>query len=412
MGGATRTSADVYEDLRLAAVRDVIAWNTVWDPVNRRPYTALSRNWGAQKFGGWGVWLDDLFFHALLAGAVDADLARENMQAALSNATPYGNLACLITGRDAWVDRSQPPIGSLIAWLLHRRLADDALLRRAYPVLAANHGWWVARRDGNSDGLYEYGSSDVGSGLYVGTKLAAKDESFMDNSPVHDEAVFDPKTRTLNSADVGLNSLIALDAEMLARIASRLGDDEAAGRHAATAGSLKARIGERLWDAGRQCFANRLWSGAFVRAIAPTSFFPLLAGAATPEQAGAMVRLLQDPEKFGGDWLLPSVTRDDPAFPDNVYWRGRIWPPLNFLVWLGLKRAGFAAEATLLAENGWRLFQRAWAMRKCPENFSAATGEAFDQPDTDSFYGWGALMPFIALANDHPEMIHLDTAFP
>ena len=43
------------------------------------------------------------------------------------------------------------------------------------------------------------------------------------------------------------------------------------------------------------------------------------------------------------------------------------------------------------------MFQRAWAERKCPENFSAVTGEAFDQPDTDDFYGWGALMPFIAL---------------
>src|SRR6185312_3878671 len=85
---AQRPSKD--EDARLAAVRDVVAWNTVWDPVNNRPYTTLSRNWGAQKFGGWGVWLDDLFFHALMASLVDADIARENLEAALSNATPYG----------------------------------------------------------------------------------------------------------------------------------------------------------------------------------------------------------------------------------------------------------------------------------------------------------------------------------
>ena len=160
MGGIVGTTVD-DEDPRYAALRDVIAWNTVWDPVNERAYTALSRNWGSQKFGGWGVWLDDLFLHALMAGAVDADLARENMEAALGNATPYGNLACLITGRDAWVDRSQPPIGALVAVLLHQRLGDEQLLRRAYPVIAANHGWWLARRDGNGDGLYEYGSSDV-----------------------------------------------------------------------------------------------------------------------------------------------------------------------------------------------------------------------------------------------------------
>ncbi len=385
------------EDACLAALRDVIAWNTVWDPVNHRPYTTLSRNWGMRKFGGWGVWLDDLFFHALMASAIDPEVARENLEAALSNATPEGNLACLITGRDAWLDRSQPPIGGFVVWLLYQRLGAKELLRRAWPALDANHRWWLARRDGNGDGLYEYGSSDVGAGLYIGTKLAAKDESFMDNSPVHDEAEFDPTTRTLNAADIGLNSLIALDAEMLALVAGRLGKRQAAHRHATTAEALKARIAERLWDEERQVFANRLWSGRFVRSLAPTSFFPLLAGAARPEQASAMVRLLGDPRKFGGEWLLPSVTRDDPAFADNVYWRGRIWPPLNFLVWAGLRRAGFMAQARRLAENGGRLFQRAWADRKCPENYSATTGDAFDQPDTDSFYGWGALMPFIAL---------------
>jgi putative isomerase len=392
---AQRPSKD--EDARLAAVRDVIAWNTVWDPVNNRPYTTLSRNWGAQKFGGWGVWLDDLFFHALMASLVDADIARENLEAALSNATPYGNLACLVTGRDAWVDRSQPPVGSLVTWLLYQRLDDEALLQRAYPVLAANHAWWLKTRDGNGDGLYEYGSSDVGSGLYVGTKLAAKDESFMDNSPVHDEARFDETTRTLDCADVGLNSLIALDAEMLGLIAARLGHGDAARQNFETAERMRGLIAEKLWDAEREVFANRLWSGKFVRSLAPTSFFPLLAGAASEEQASAMVRLLSDPSKFGGEWLLPSVTRDDPAFLDNVYWRGRIWPPLNFLVWIGLRRAGYLSEATALAENGWLLFQHAWNDRKCPENFSATTGEAFDQPDTDDFYGWGALMPFTAL---------------
>src|SRR4029434_2581273 len=135
----------------------------------------------------------------------------ENLEAALSNATPYGSLACLVTGRDAWVDRSQPPVGSVVTCLLYQRLGDETVLRAGYPVLAANHAWWLKTRDGNGDGLYEYGSSDVGSGLYIGNKLAAKDESFMDNSPVHDEARFDETTRTLDCADVGLNSLIALD---------------------------------------------------------------------------------------------------------------------------------------------------------------------------------------------------------
>jgi putative isomerase len=237
----------------------------------------------------------------------------------------------------------------------------------------------------------------VGEGLYRGTKLAAKDESSMDNSPVHDEATLRTDVWTLDCADVGLNSLLALDGEMLANMARALGSESEAERFGSRAESLKARIRERLWDSERRVFANRLWSGKFTASLAPTSFYPLIAGAASEAQARALLPLLMDVAKFGGTWRLPSCTRDDPAFPDNVYWRGRVWPPLNFLVWHGLKRYGFDAEATDLADNSYRLFQGEWARRNCPENYSAVTGEALDQPDTDSFYGWGALMPTMAV---------------
>lgn len=383
----------------LDAVRDVIGWNSVWDPVNRRPYTSLSRNWVAQKFGGFGVWLDDVFYHALMAGAFDPAVARKNLEAVLAGAQAAGNLPCLITGNDAWVDRSQPPIGAFIVWMLYLRLKDRDLLTLAYRRLLANHDWWWRCRDGNGDGLVEYGTSAVGEGLYRGTKLAAKDESSMDNSPVHDEARLVPETGTLDCADVGLNSLLALDGEMLARIARELGEVGEAQRLDLQAASLRHRIADRLWDDERQVFANRLWSGRFVRSLAPTSFYPMIAGAARPEQAAAMLRWLGDLRKFGGTWMLPSVTRDDPAFDDNVYWRGRIWPPLNFLVWQGLRRYGYDAEARALADNGWRLFLGEWKRyRRCPENYNAVTGAALDQPDTDSFYGWGALMPWLATA--------------
>jgi putative isomerase len=383
----------------LDAVRDVIGWNTVWDPINHRPYTSLSRNWVSQKFGGFGVWLDDVLYHALMAGLLNAEVARENLRAVLAGTTEAGNLPCLLTGRDAWIDRSQPPIGAFICWMLYRRLGGLDLLREAWPALSANHEWWWATRDGNGDGMVEYGTSPVGSGLYRGTKLAAKDESSMDNSPTHDEARLDTRSWTLDSADVGLNSLLALDGEMLALMAAELGETAEARRISARAEELKQCIAERLWDAERNLFANRLWSGKFVRSIAPTSFYPLLCGAARPEQASAMVAMLADPRKFGGQWMLASVTRDDPAFADNVYWRGRIWPPLNFLVYHGLKRAGFLEAASELADNGYRLFQGEWRHRRhCPENYNAVSGAALDQPDTDSFYGWGALMPAIAVA--------------
>ena len=383
----------------LDAIRDVIGWNTVYDPVNRRPYTALSRNWSSAKFGGFGVWLDDVLYHALLAGTLDLTLAEENLLAVFAGRTEAGNLPCLLTGRDAWVDRSQPPIGAFVVWLLYRRWGERRLLDDAWEVLLDNHQWWWRERDGNRNGLLEYGTSPVGEGLYRGTALAARDESSMDNSPVHDEAVLIPQSHTLDCEDVGLNSLLALDGEMLALIAAEIGHEVEARRLRARARNLAVRVQEELWDPEREVFANRLWSGRFVSSIAPTSFYPLIAGAASPAQARALLGWMEDPRRFGGRFGLPSVSRDDPAFGDNVYWRGRVWPPLNFLVYQGLRRYGFAAEAAALARRSHEMFAAPWReSRHCAENYGARDGAVTDQADTDTFYGWGALMPAMGVA--------------
>ncbi len=246
-------------------------------------------------------------------------------------------------------------------------------------------------------GLMSWGNSRVGDGLYKGTKLGAKNKSSMDNSPIHDEAAFDRASWCLDSFDVGLNSLLALDGEVLADFARHRGDAATAQRLADRAADLRARIKAQLWDPARHVFANRRWSGDFVRSIAPTSFYPLLADAADDTQRQALLTWLDDPRRFGGSHRLPSVTRDDPAFRDNVYWRGRIWPPLNYLTYGGLRRQGEDQAATQLAADTARLFAAAWARRQCPENFNAETGIADDQPDTDVFYGWGGLLPLIGI---------------
>jgi putative isomerase len=382
----------------LDAVRDVVGWNSVWDAINKRPYTSLSRAWVAQKFGGFGLWLDDIFYHAWMAALFDRDIAVENLEALISVAQPAGNLPCLMTGRDSWVDRSQPPIGSLATWMIAAHSGDSAIVDLAYGTLLANHDWWFKYRDGNGDGLMGWGTTPgVGSGLYRGTRLGARDESSMDNSPIHDEADLDRASGMLTAADVGLNALLVLDAEILSYWAEQRGDQATALRLRQRGSALAAKVRERLWDDERKVFANRLWNGKFVRSIAPTSFYPLLAGIATPEQTRHLLRWLDDPRKFGGFWRLPSVTRDDPAYRDNVYWRGRIWPPLNLLTYLGLRRAWQDEAAQRLAADSHRLFEQAWRKGQCPENFNAESGLADDQPDTDLFYGWGGLMPLIAI---------------
>jgi putative isomerase len=389
----------------LQAVHDVVSWNHVYDFVNGRPYTGLSRFWNSRKFGGFGVWLDDILFNAWLWGHFETARAWDNLEAVFAWQTEAGNFPCLVTGNDAWLDRSQPPIGAFVVWTLFARSGDRGLLERAYPGLLRNYYWWWARRSLGDTGLLAYGTSlDAGDGLYKGTKLAAKDESTMDNSPLHDPAPFDETTGLLLAADVGLNSLAALDGEVLGQMARTLGQDAEADELESRVTAHKARIAEWLWDETRQVFANRLLDGGFVTPLAPTSFYPLAAGIGSPEQQAALVeRYLHPEDKFGGAFGLPSVTRDDPAYGDNVYWRGRIWGPLNFWAYQGLRRAGLDGEAAALAEKSLRLFAGGWQARECGENYNAETGAIRDQPDTDGFYSWGALLPALA-ASEHLDM--------
>ena len=382
-----------------SAIRDVMGWNTVFDRINRRPYVSISRNWNQEKFGGFGVWLNDQQYASYLAGLLDDEQGRENQAVWLSGETPQGNLPCLLTAKDAWVDRNQLPIGSFLTWLGYLRNGSRPMLEASFAPLLRNHQWWWAQRDRQNSGLVSFGNSAVGTGLYRGTNIGARDESSMDNSPMHDGARVDKATGTLDQWDVGLNSMLALDAEMLARMASELGRDEFAALLDAEAAKLNARIASEFWDESRGVFANKRWTGAFAASVTPTSFWPLLCGAASPTQAKRLLQHLSDPNTFGGTWGLPSVARSDPAYHDNVYWRGRIWPPLNWTVWQGLRRYGFDAEASALAAKSWALFSRAWDKdRVCAENYHAETGAVLDQPDTDGFYSWGALMPAMALA--------------
>jgi putative isomerase len=381
-----------------AAIRDVLGWNSVWDPANRRVYTASTRAWIARKFGGFGVWQIDGFLHAILAAHIGAgQLAWDNIAAVLAGRAERGSLPALAAATTWWADRSHPPIGAHACWQAQATTPDDAAASQAAGILASAFGWWFGARDGNGNGLLEYGSSPYGDGHFVHTRQAAMDESSNDNSPVHDDALFDLATHTLDVEDVGLNSLLVHEGNLLARILGDHGQSGAADEIAARAAKLAEAVRTQLWDATREVFAGRHWSGQFTRSLSPTSFYPMLAGIATREQAEALVqRWLLDPSKFGGLYPVAGTPHEDPAAADNVYWRGRVWPCFNYLVYLGLRRYHFDTEAAWLAERGLELFTRGWSSRRCYENFSQRTGDGGDSPDAEPFYTWGALLPMIA----------------
>jgi hypothetical protein len=87
----------------------------------------------------------------------------------------------------------------------------------------------------------------------------------------------------------------------------------------------------------------------------------LLAGIPDHERAKQLVRRhLLNERKFWGEFAIPAISKNDPAFRDQLYWRSRIWGSVNYLVYLGLKAYRFDGVAFDLALRSMSLFMQEW----------------------------------------------------
>jgi neutral trehalase len=222
----------------------------------------------------------------------------------------------------------------------------------------------------------------------------------MDDSSMYEGVPFNASRNVLELQDVGLNSLYVADCKALEEIASILG-------RKAEFEELKAREVKistamaSLWDEKSSFYLNRRTdTGDFSPRLSPTLFYPLLAGIPDKEKAKRMIHEhYMNSAEFYGEFMLPSVARNDPTFPRQRYWKGAVWPPLNFLVYLGLREYGFEEERQILVKSSRNMFLQQW--RKdglISENYSSISGSGEDpRLSSDRFHSWGALMGFLSL---------------
>ena len=385
------------------AIGNSMFWNTLYAPQTDLIFPSISRMW-ATGWGGWVVGEWDCFFGALLTSLEDEAQTSAGVHAILSAQTSTGVVPNILGGSGDSPDRSQPPVGSYVVWKVYQRRQDRDLLEWAYPRLKKWHEWWLSDRgdgqpwrDGNRDGLLEWGSDrgTTPSSGGRGNLQAAKWESGMDDSPMFDEATYDPHTYTMNLDDVGLNSLYALDAECLAKLAAILGKENDRRKFATEYERMSELVREKLWNGQDGIYENRFWDGRFSPRLSPTNFYPLFAGIATPQQAERMVKEhLLNPREFWGKYVTPTIARNDPAFPDQFYWRGDIWGPTNYMVYEGLNRYRFDQEALEYAQKNYDLFMDDWRSNQHDnEQYYAWGGTA----GGDTHYTWGVLLCLMPL---------------
>ena len=278
----------------------------------------------------------------------------------------------------------QPPIHATAAWQVHRHASDRrsalVFLEALLPRLAAWHGYLYRERTRGDDGLVE---------------IWHPWESGMDNSPLWDDALgrimFEPgdvpayrrvdveygavserptdhdydryaylvklfrdhryQPEPIREAcpfavrDVLFNAILVQSNRDLAAIARVLGEDAAP--FEAWADRTAAGL-DGLWDAQHATYADHdVRAGGPVATRTAAGLTPLYAGVPSPARARLMVEGLLGSAVRTGDrgFVAPSLPVDDPRFQPNLYWRGPVWPVLNWLLYHGLVRYGYRAEA-------------------------------------------------------------------
>jgi putative isomerase len=389
-----------YGDLHEAynAMRNLLGWNIIYDAFNKRSITPVSRMW-SENWGGYILFDWDTYFTSAMFALDDKYNAYSNAIAITKSITPGGfipNYTAAMENKSSF-DRSQPPVGSMVCKLIYEKYQDKWFLSEVYENLLTWNRWWDKSR--NNNGFLSWGSDPLEKGTDNNNKQAAMYESGLDNSPLFDEAVFNQKTHLLELASVDLMSLYIADCKALAFISGELGHDNDKAELLDRAAKYSLKLTE-LWDEKSGIYRDKnLVTNEFSKHLAPCNFYPLLSGVPSQQQAERMINEhLMNPKEFFGDFMLPSIARNDPAFPDNEYWRGRIWAPMNFLVYLGLRNYNLPEARKMLAQKSLDLLLKEWIEnQRVYENYNSVKGVGGDVTSSDSFYSWGGLLALIPL---------------
>jgi glycogen debranching enzyme len=182
--------------------------------------------------------------------------------------------------------------------------------------------------------------------------------------------------------DVLMSAILVRANEALLEIAEEVEapDDDRAQISAWTDRGRKGLDGCRDEKLGL-CLDYDLRADEPLRARTVAGFAPLVSGTAGPKEREALLRSL-DSEAFCGHpdlrWPLPPSTSPFEArFHPRSYWRGPVWPVVNWLLWWSLERSGEEERAARLKSDG--LAQLAGG--EFGEYYEPFTGEALGSDD-------------------------------
>lgn len=288
------------------------------------PEGSIKRIWSTpDRLPHRNMWLWDSVFHALGHRHLDSGLA-ENLILALFDVQREDGFIPHMAKPDYTSAITQPPVIAWGSWLVYEKSGNKDFLKEVFENNKAFLLWCKANRRKTPKELYSW---------HTNPELNNRcDESGMDNSPRFDT--------DSNLFAIDLCCYMANEARFMKKIADELGDKENAEFFGIWYEEIKADVNSALWnpedgfyydfDIDNNCFSK-------VQSVA--SFLPVFAGICDNNQCEALIRHLENPEEFGTDFPIPSISKKDKTFGDDM-WRGPVWINYNYMITEGLRDYG------------------------------------------------------------------------
>ncbi len=323
-----------------------------------------------------GLWLWDSAMHALAYRHIDAELARNQIRAMLACQLPDGMIpdAVYDEGVVSEIDHpikaevTKPPILAWAVLKLHETDPDLDFLEEIYLPLVRWNAWWFSMNDDDVDGLAQY-NHPYSSGL--------------DDNPLWDYGM------PVESPD--LNTYLCVQMGSLAVIAEELGLDVEGAMWRRRAAGIVRRMIEDFWDEEAGLFWA-LHDEKPIHVVTPFNLYPLWTGQLPDSIRERLLEHLINPDLFWGQYILPTVARNDAHYDPETMWRGPVWVNINYFFIEALRQIGDIELADELREKTLELVN---GHPSIFEYYNAETG----QPPAKAadIFGWTAAV-FIDLA--------------
>jgi glycogen debranching enzyme len=177
----------------------------------------------------------------------------------------------------------------------------------------------------------------------------------------------------------------------LALMAEALGMDNEGAMWRRRAAAIVRRMIQDFWDEE----AGLFWAvhdEKPIPVVTPFNLYPLWTGQLPEHIRDRLIGHLTNPDEFWGEYVIPTVARNDSHFDPETMWRGPVWANINYFFVEALDQLGEHELARTLRKKTLELVM---GQSSIYEYYNAQTGEP--PANAADIFGWTAAA-FIDLA--------------